>query len=64
MNFTLVPESGFAMYKFHTTSLAFKVNNIVVGVSNRAEVPEPGLLALLGAGFLGLVATRRRKHKS
>ena len=34
-----------------------------VGVSPAADVPEPAGLALLGAGFLGLAAARRKSAK-
>ena len=63
VNFTFAPEDGFTAYEFRTNGIAFEVDNIVLGLSNRAEVPEPGSLALLGAGLLGFMATRRRKHK-
>jgi hypothetical protein len=40
------------------TQYAFEFDNIAF---NRAEVPEPGTLALLGLGLLGVSAARRRK---
>ena len=63
VNFAFGPGEGFTAYEFETDGIAFEVDNIAVGLSNRSQVPEPGSLALLGAGLLGFVATRRRKHK-
>lgn len=63
VNFAFAPEDGFTGYEFRTTNIAFEVDNVVVGLSNRAEVPEPGSLALLGAGLLGFAAMRRRQRQ-
>ena len=30
--------------------------------NNRAEIPEPGILALIGLGMAGLVVARKRKR--
>jgi hypothetical protein len=39
----------------------FDYNDLIVGISDVQAVPEPGTLALLGLGMLGLGMTRRRK---
>jgi len=62
VNFAFAPADGFTGYEFRTSGIAFEVDNIVVGLSNRAEVPEPGSLALVGAGLIGFAALRRRQR--
>lgn len=49
---------GFTTQEFETTNVNF---NLVI-TSQAIEVPEPGSVALLGAGLLGLAAMRRRKQ--
>lgn len=51
---------NFTAFEFRTTGVAFELDNIVVGLS---EVPEPGSLALMGAGLLGLAGLRRRSAR-
>ncbi|WP_084153795.1 PEP-CTERM sorting domain-containing protein [Simplicispira psychrophila] len=63
VNFAFAPDEAFTAFEFHTTSVAFEVDNIVVGLTNRRDVPEPGSLALLGAGLLGFTVIRRRQRK-
>ncbi|WP_218940372.1 PEP-CTERM sorting domain-containing protein [Denitrobaculum tricleocarpae] len=37
------------------------IDNVVFGIANPTAVPEPGTLALFGAGLLGFVAARRKR---
>lgn len=62
VNFAFAPGEAFTAFEFHTTGVAFEVDNIVVGTTDRTNnVPEPGSVALLSAALLGFVATRRRR---
>lgn len=49
---------GFTTQEFETTDVNF---NLVI-TSEAIQVPEPGSLALLGLGLLGVAALRRRKQ--
>lgn len=63
VNFAFDGSEAFTAFEFHTTGIAFEVDNIVVGTTDRANnVPEPGSVALLSASLLGFVATRRRRQ--
>lgn len=46
-----------------TTNDYVKLLQVAGNVTSRSETPEPGSVALLGAGLLGLVALRRRQGK-
>lgn len=52
----------FTSFEFVTRGVAFEVDNIVAGLSNRNVVPEPGSMALIGLGLVGMAAVRRRKQ--
>jgi hypothetical protein len=52
----------FDAFEFRTTGVAFEVDNIVTGLSNRNDVPEPGTLALVGIALAAIgVAGKKRK---
>lgn len=64
VNFAFDDSEAFTAFEFHTTGIAFEVDNIVVGTTDRVNnVPEPGSVALLSTALLGFVATRRRQPK-
>lgn len=39
-------------------------NNVNIDINRAVEVPEPGILALMGAGFLGIFAAGRRRRRA
>jgi len=49
-------DEHFTAFRFHTTDVAFELDNIVVG-----RVPEPESLFLLGFGLLAFTSYKRRK---
>ncbi len=48
----------FTSFTVRSTSYAFEIDNVALGV---IETPEPGALGLLGLGLLGIAGYRRRK---
>jgi hypothetical protein len=61
VNIDFAENEQFTSFEFVTTGRAFELDNIVVGLSYRTEIPEPASVALIGLGLLGLSATRRRQ---
>lgn len=58
-NFFFDQSEGFTAFEFRTTGIAFELDNVVTGYSNR-DLPEPGSLALLALGLFGLAGMRRK----
>lgn len=58
-NFFFDPSEGFTAFEFRTTGIAFELDNVVTGYSNR-DLPEPGSLALIALGLFGLAGLRRK----
>jgi hypothetical protein len=43
-----------------TNQIAMEIDNVVIGLENRGQIPEPSPIALLSIGLLGLAITRRK----
>lgn len=66
VNFAFASGESFTAVEFVSTNRAMEFDNIVVGDTVPkdvvvANVPEPGSLALLAAGLLGMAAVRRSR---
>ena len=54
-----LPKGG----DFNYNDISFVFTNVATNVPAKANVPEPGSLALLGLGVIGFAASRRRKAR-
>ncbi|MBV2128551.1 PEP-CTERM sorting domain-containing protein [Arsukibacterium indicum] len=57
-------EQFTAFRMINTTTRAFEVDNIVVGLNSAVNVPTPGTLAILGLGLLSIRFTRKAHRHS
>lgn len=62
LNLDFGSAEQFASFAFYTTGVAFELDNVVVGLSNR--VPEPSALALSAIALLGLGLSRRNRKSA
>lgn len=60
VNLAFGPDEAFTAFEFHTTGVAFEMDNVVVGLTSRQQVPEPASVALVGLALAGLGIVRRR----
>ena len=56
-------DNGFAFdsVMVNSTGIAGEFDNVVTGLNNRPNVPEPASLAIFGLGLIGIALTRRQR---
>ena len=62
VNINFADTDTFTAFEFRTTGVAFELDNVVIGLTKRVEISEPGILGLAGLGLvcMGLAMRRRR----
>ena len=62
LNVNFADSETFTAFEFVTTGVAFELDNVVIGLTKRVEISEPGILGLAGLGLVGMgLAMRRRR---
>ena len=62
VNINFADTDTFTAFEFRTTGVAFELDNVVIGLTKRVEISEPGILGLAGLGLVGMgLAMRRRR---
>ncbi len=62
LNINFADTDTFTAFEFRTTGVAFELDNVVIGLTKRVEISEPGILGLAGLGLVGMgLAMRRRR---
>lgn len=61
INLFFDPSETFTAFEFRTTGVAFELDNVVVGLTNRIDVPEPGSMLLVALGLIGAATLSRRR---
>jgi hypothetical protein len=62
LNVNFADSETFTAFEFRTTGVAFELDNVVIGLTKRVEISEPGILGLAGLGLVGMgLAMRRRR---
>lgn len=61
VNIAFDDDEAFDYFVLSSEGFAFEIDNIAVRIRDRVDVPEPGMIGLLGLGALALGAARRRK---
>lgn len=62
LNINFGAADTFTAFEFRTSGVAFELDNVVVGLTVRTEISEPGILGLAGLGLVGMgLAMRRRR---
>jgi hypothetical protein len=60
LNIDFGATETFTAFRMTTNQIAMEIDNVVIGLENRGQIPEPSPIALLSIGLLGLAITRRK----